>query len=70
MNIIISGDFHQFKPVVQKKSAPLYWPVNVMQGNEEEAMGSELYGQFEMVICLMQQMDRIPPIFLAQTMPT
>ena len=56
MNIIISRDFHQFKLVVQKKSAPLYWPVNTMQDNEEEVMGSELYGQFKTVVCLMQQM--------------
>ncbi len=56
MNIIISGDFHQFKPVVQKKSAPLYWPVNAMQDNEEEAMGSELYGWFKTVVCLTHQM--------------
>ena len=56
MNIIISGDFHQFKPIVQKKRAPLYWPVNAMQDNEEEAMGSELYGQFKTVVCLTHQM--------------
>jgi hypothetical protein len=56
MNVIISRDFHQFKPIVQKKSALLYWPVNTMQDNEEEAMGSELYGQFKTVVCLTHQM--------------
>ncbi len=56
MNVIISGDFHQFKLVVQKKSAPLYWPVNVMQDNKEEAMGSKLYGWFKTVVCLTHQM--------------
>ena len=43
VNVIICGDFHQFKPVVQKKSVPLYWPINSQIDNEEEAMGSELY---------------------------
>ncbi len=55
MNIIISRDFHQFKPIVQKKSAPLYWPVNMMHDNEEEAMGSKLYGWFQTVVCLTHQ---------------
>ena len=36
VNVILCGDFHQFKPVVQKKSTPLYWPVHSLIDNEEE----------------------------------
>ncbi len=43
VNVIICGDFHQFKPVVQKKMALLYWPINSLIDNEVEAMGSELF---------------------------
>ncbi len=45
---MICGDFHwQFEgnfiePVVQKKWAPLYWPVNLLIDNKEEVTGSEL----------------------------
>src|SRR5258708_22498324 len=43
VNVIICVDFHQFKTVVQKKTAPLYWPINSLIDNEVEAMGSELF---------------------------
>ena len=56
MNIIICGDFHQFKPVIQKATAPLYWPSNAMNDSAEEVTGSQLYGDFQTVVYLTHQM--------------
>jgi hypothetical protein len=56
LNVIICRDFHQFKPVVQKSTAPLYWPCNAWTDTPEEVMGSEVYHQFMTVVCLTHQM--------------
>ena len=55
VNIIICGDFHQFKPVVQKKAAPLYWPINFLIDNEEDATGSKLYSHLLQQMCIQDQ---------------
>ncbi|KAF8319510.1 uncharacterized protein EI90DRAFT_2940427, partial [Cantharellus anzutake] len=46
----------QFKPIVQKSSAALYWPILVAQNMGEDITGSELYQLFTTVVCLTQQM--------------
>src|SRR5260370_41542937 len=56
MTVIICKDFHQFKPVVQKAMAPLYWPSNTMNDSAEEVTSSELYGEFKTVVYLTHQM--------------
>ncbi len=57
MNVIICSDFHQFKPVVQKAMAPLYWPLNAMNDSADEMTGSQLYGYFQTVVNLTHQMQ-------------
>ncbi len=54
LNVIISGDFHQFPPVCSRKSAPLYWRPSTDDTNEE-SMGSELYLKFNKVVILKDQ---------------
>ena len=55
MNVIICGDFHQFKPVISKKTAPLYWPSNPSTDTVEESTGSEVYSEFKTVVFLTHQ---------------
>src|SRR5258708_25870861 len=54
LNVIISGDFHQFPPVCSRKSAPLYWWPSTDDTNEE-SVGSELYLKFNKVVILKDQ---------------
>src|SRR5258708_1912030 len=54
LNVIISGDFHQFPPVCSRKSAPLYWRPSTDDTNEE-SVGSELYLKFNKVVILKDQ---------------
>jgi hypothetical protein len=63
MNVIICGDFHQFKPVVQKTTAPLYWPCNAHIDTPEEVTRSEVYQEFKTVICLTHQMHMQDPVW-------
>ena len=39
LNMILSGDFHQFPPVVTQQSAPLYWPVDSRHDSEDNILG-------------------------------
>lgn len=39
LNVIIVGDFHQFLPVVTKRSTPLFWPRNPSADTREEGIG-------------------------------
>ena len=54
--MILCGDFHQFPPVAEKKTAALYYPANAKYNTEEECLGSELYACFRTVVTLSQQM--------------
>ena len=54
-NVILVGDFHQFPPVVSKRSAPLYYPRNPSLDSAEEMMGRSIYEQFTVVVRLKQQ---------------
>lgn len=55
VNIILVGDFHQFPPVVSKKSAPLYYPSNNVSDCAEKMTGRKIHEQFTYVVCLKQQ---------------
>ena len=55
LNIILVGDFHQFPPVVARRSAPLYWPVNSRQDTEEDILGRKIFEQFSTVVKLNKQ---------------
>src|SRR5260370_36518921 len=54
MNMIMSGDFHQFPPVRGGWRATLYWPSTAIDCSEE-AVGSTLYARFKMVVILKEQ---------------
>ena len=55
LNVILVGDFHQFPPVVARRSAPLYWPVNSRQDTEEDIIGRKIFEQFSTVVKLNKQ---------------
>ena len=55
LNVILVGDFHQFPPVVARRSAPLYWPVNSRQDTEEDILGRKIFEQFITVVKLNKQ---------------
>jgi PIF1-like helicase len=55
LNVILVGDFHQFPPVVARRSAQLYWPVNSRQDSEEEVLGRKIFEQFSTVVKLNKQ---------------
>ena len=46
LNMILTGDFHQFPPVVARCSAPLYWPADPKHDTEDEILGRKIYKQF------------------------
>lgn len=55
LNVIICGDFHQFPPVAQKKTSPLYYRVDLSTNSAEELAGRRLYEQFSHVVLLKEQ---------------
>ena len=55
LNVILVGDFHQFPPVVARRSAPLYWPVDPMHDAEDDILGRKIYEQFMTVVQLKKQ---------------
>ena len=55
LNVILVGDFHQFPPVVARRSAPLYWPADTRHDSEEDILGRKIYKQFSTVVELKQQ---------------
>ena len=55
MNVILVGDFHQFPPVVARRSAPLYWPTDARHDSEEDILGRKIFEQFSTVVELKQQ---------------
>jgi len=61
LNMILVGDFYQFPPVVSKKTAPLYWPVNLRVDTEAEIIGRRLYEQFRTVVILREQVRVTDP---------
>ena len=55
LNMILVGDFHQFPPVVARRSAPLYWPANLRQDTEEDILGRKFFEQFLTIVKLNKQ---------------
>jgi hypothetical protein len=64
LNVILAGDFHQFPPVVSRRSAPLFYPNNSRFDNTEELIGREIYEQFNIVVRLTKQVRVEDPIWL------
>ncbi|KAH7926339.1 hypothetical protein BV22DRAFT_1063053, partial [Leucogyrophana mollusca] len=58
------ADFHQFPPVVCKKSAPLYWPCDPSKDTAEEMLGRKLYEEFIIVVRLKEQVRVTDPEWL------
>lgn len=63
LNVVLVGDFHQFPPVIGKKSAPLYWPSNAAKDSLQEIIGRQLYEQFTIVVRLKEQIRVIDPVW-------
>ena len=55
LNVILVGDFHQFPPVVARRSAPLYWPADSRHDTEDDVLGRKLFEQFTTIVQLNQQ---------------
>jgi hypothetical protein len=55
LNVILSGDFHQFPPVVARRSAPLYWPADTRHDSEDDILGRKILEQFSTVVQLKEQ---------------
>ena len=55
LNVALGGDFHQFPPVVARRSAPLYWPVDCRRDSEDDILGRKIYEQFTTVVQLKEQ---------------
>ncbi|OBZ68217.1 ATP-dependent DNA helicase PIF6 [Grifola frondosa] len=62
INVIICGDFHQFPPVANKKTAPLYYLVNDSK-NPDDAIGRAIYEQFQCVVILSEQVRIKDPVW-------
>ena len=63
LNVILVGDFHQFPPVVARRSAPLYWTANPVQDSEDDIIGRKIYEQFTTVVQLNKQIRVQDPIW-------
>jgi hypothetical protein len=55
LNVILVGHFHQFPPVVARRSAPLYWPADSRHDSEEDILGRKIFEQFSTVVRLNKQ---------------
>lgn len=55
LNVILVGDFHQFPPVVARRSAPLYCLANPRYDSEDDVIGQKLFEQFTTVVQLSKQ---------------
>jgi hypothetical protein len=64
LNVILCGDFHQFPPVVARRSAPLYWPVDSSHDSEDDILGRKIFEQFVTVVQLKEQIRVQDPIWL------
>lgn len=64
INVVLCGDFHQFPPVAQKKSAPLYYDTQPgISESVDEALGREIYKQFTVVVRLTEQVRVSDPVW-------
>jgi hypothetical protein len=55
LNVILVFDFHQFPPVVARRSAPLYYPAETSRDSEDDVLGQKIYEQFTIVVQLKKQ---------------
>lgn len=63
LNVILVGDFHQFPPVVCRRSAPLFYPNNARFDKTDEIIGREIYEQFKIVVRLKKQIRVLDPVW-------
>ena len=64
VNVIVSGDFHQFPPVAGSRNAPLFWPCDSSKDSAEELLGRKLYEEFNIVVRLKEQVRVTDPDWL------
>jgi hypothetical protein len=55
LNVILVFDFHQFPPVVARRSAPLYYPADILRDSEDDVLGRKIFEQFTIVVQLKKQ---------------
>ncbi|KAG1849316.1 hypothetical protein C8R48DRAFT_750240 [Suillus tomentosus] len=55
INIIISGDFHQFPPVATALTEALYFPVNFAHNLTEAQLSRTIFEEFTTVVILTEQ---------------
>jgi hypothetical protein len=63
LNVILAGDFHQFPPVIARRGAPLYWPVDILHDMEDDIIGRKIYEQFKTVVQLKAQIRVQDPVW-------
>src|SRR5882757_9256519 len=64
VNVILSGDFHQFPLVADSRNAPLFWPCDSSKDSTEELLGRRLYEGFTIVVSLKEQVRVTDPDWL------
>lgn len=66
INVILCGDFHQFPPVASAKNAPLYhFELFDNHSRLDDALGREIYEQFNIVVRLTEQVRVTDPVWLS-----
>jgi len=55
VNVILSGDFHQFLPVPGSRNASLFWPCDSSKDSAEGLLGQKLYEELSIVLHLKEQ---------------
>jgi hypothetical protein len=65
LNVILRviGNFHQFPPVIARRSAPLYWPADIIHDSEDVVLGQKIFEQFTTVVHLKQQIRVKDPVW-------
>ncbi|KAG1836487.1 hypothetical protein F4604DRAFT_1519928, partial [Suillus subluteus] len=55
INVIISGDFHQFPPVTTALTEALYYPISFTNNSTESQLGRTIFEEFTTVVILKEQ---------------
>jgi hypothetical protein len=64
INIILTGDLHQFPPVATAAAESLYFPLNTIQDKAMSQVGRSIYEEFTTVVILRHQVRVTDPVWL------
>jgi len=64
INVILSGDFHQFPPVAAASNEALYFPSDADRDSVDALLGRQIYEEFRTVVILKQQIRCTDPEWL------